>query len=156
MPTTSFEKVLLFKVIRCSYQLFYFLFYISFYINRYHFYNFLEFHSTLFEKKFRPKLFFVNGFTVFHQPHPLIAQNLLNVTKHFCRFSRKCLMKYFLSKNLLTKSCNAFFKSSNCRFFSLLLVFQSSFSLLFKQFLDIFLYWFYIFNHHNFIFQRLI
>ena len=119
MPTTSFEMVLLWKVKRYSYQFFYFLFYISFYISRHHFYNFLEFHSTLSEKNFRPKLSFLNRFTHLPQPHCLIGQNLLNVTKVFCRFSLKSLMKYLFSKHLLTKSCKAFFKSSNYRFFGL-------------------------------------
>ena len=108
-PTTSFEKVILWKVISYSYQFFYFLFYISFYISRYHFSNFLEFHSTLPEKNFRPKFSFLNGFTPSHQLHPLNGQNLLNVTKFFCWFSLKCLLKYFFPKNLLTKSCKAFF-----------------------------------------------
>ena len=63
MPTTSLDKLLLWKVIRYSYQLFYFLFYISFYISRYHFSKFLEFHSRFSEKNLRPKLSFLNGFT---------------------------------------------------------------------------------------------
>ena len=37
IQASSFEKVLLWKAIRCSYQFFYFLFCISFYISRYHF-----------------------------------------------------------------------------------------------------------------------
>ena len=118
MPTTSFEMVLLWKVKRYSYQFFYFLFYISFYISRYHFYNFLEFHSTLSEKYFRPKVSFFNGFTSSPQPHSLNGQNLLNVAKVFCRFS--IFSNVFFSINLLTKSCNAFFKGFNYRFFDLL------------------------------------
>ena len=119
MSTASYEKVLLWKAIRYSYQFFYFLFYISFYISRYHFYNFLEFNLTLSEKNSRPKLSFFNGFTLSPQPQPLIGQNLLNATKVFCRFSLKCLTKYFFPKNLLTKSCKAVFKGSNYRFFGL-------------------------------------
>ena len=100
MPTTSFEMVLLWKVKRYSYQFFYFLFYISFYISRYHFYNFLEFHSTLSEKVFVPSFPFL---TDSHCPLPppltqlqtLNGQNLLNVTKAFCQFSLKCLLKMF-------------------------------------------------------------
>ena len=38
------------------------MFYISFYISRYHFYNFLEFHSTLSGKDFRPKFSFFYKF----------------------------------------------------------------------------------------------
>ena len=100
MLTTSFEKVLVWKaIIRYSYQFFYFLFYISFYFRRYHFYNFLEF-LELSEKKFCPKFSFFNGFTHFAQPQPFNGQNLLNVTKAFCQFSIKCLVKYifFLQK----------------------------------------------------------
>ena len=59
------EKGLLWKVMRYSYQFFYFLFYISSYISRYHLYNFREFHSTLSEKNLRPKFSFLNGFTNF-------------------------------------------------------------------------------------------
>ena len=77
------------------------------------FYNYLK-------KKFCPKFSFLNRFTLFPQPHPLNAQNLLNVRKDFCRFSLKCLLKYFFSKNLLTKSCKAFFKGFSYRFFGLL------------------------------------
>ena len=108
MPTTSFEKVLLWKVIRYSYQ-----FFIFFYFSRYHFYNFLEFHSALPEKDFPPKFSLFNGFTPFPQPHPLIGPL-------FSRLSWKCLMKYFFCKNLLTKSCKVFFKGCNDRFFGLL------------------------------------
>ena len=86
MPTTSFEKVLLWKVIRYSYQ-----FFIFFYFSRYHFYNFLEFHSALPEKDFPPKFSLFNGFTPFPQPHPLIGPL-------FSRLSWKCLMKYFFAK----------------------------------------------------------
>ena len=49
----------------CKIQLsgfFDFLFYISFDISRYHFYNFLELHSTLYEKYFVPNVCFFNGF----------------------------------------------------------------------------------------------
>ena len=120
MPITSFEKVLLWNIIRYRYQLSYFLCYISFYINRYHFHNFLEFHSTLSEKKFCPKFSFLNRFTPSPHPHPLNAHNMVNETKNFCQFSLKCLLKYFFSKNLLTKSCKAFFKGFNYRFFGLL------------------------------------
>ena len=68
-----------------------FLFLVLHYIRRYHFHNILELHSTLFEKNFRPKFSFFNGFTPSPQPHLLNGQNLLNVTKVFCRFSLKCL-----------------------------------------------------------------
>ena len=121
MPTTSFEKVLLWKVIKYRYQFFYFLFYISFYISRYHFYNFLEFHSTLSEKKFHPKFSFFNRFTPFFQPHPLNAENLLNVTKHFLLiFPQMSSEILFFSKNLLTNSCKSFFKGFNYRSFGLI------------------------------------
>ena len=86
---------------------------IFFYFSRYHFYNFLEFHSALPEKDFPPKFSLFNGFTPFPQPHPLIGPL-------FSRLSWKCLMKYFFCKNLLTKSCKVFFKGCNDRFFGLL------------------------------------
>ena len=97
MPTTSFEKVLLWKVIRYSYQFFYFLFYISFYISRHHFYNFLEFHSILSEKDFRPKFSLTDSLPSL-KPHPLNDQNLLKVAKGFCQFSLKCLRKHFFKQ----------------------------------------------------------
>ena len=109
MLTTGFEKVLLWKVIRYSYQFFYFLFYISFYISRYHFHNFLEFHSKLSEKKFRPKFSFFNGFNPSLQLYPLTGQNQLNVKKGFLSFSHIIFWNIFFSKSLLTKSCKAFF-----------------------------------------------
>ena len=34
----------------------------------------------------------------------------------FCRFSLKCLLKYFFFKNLLTESCESIFQGSNYRF----------------------------------------
>ena len=113
MVTTSFEKVLPWKVKRYSQQFFYFLFYISFYISRCYFYNFLEFHSTLSEIIFCPKFSFFNGFTPRPQPHHLNGQNLLKVTKVFCQFSLNFLLKYFFSKNLLAKFWKAFFKGFN-------------------------------------------
>ena len=108
------------KSYKAQLPVFYFLFYISFYISRYqHFYNFLEFHSTLSGKDIRPK-FSLTDSLPFPQPHPLNGQNLLNVTIVFCQFSLKCLLKYFFFfKNLLTKFCKAFFKGSNYRFFGL-------------------------------------
>ena len=72
-------------------------------------------------KRFYPKFLFFNGFTLSSQPHPLNGQNLLNVTKSFCWFSPKYLLKYFFfSKNLLKKSCKTLFKGFNYRFFGLL------------------------------------
>ena len=56
---------------------------------------------------------FFNSFT--QTIHPLNSQNLLSVTKVFCRFSLKCLLKYFF-KNFLTKFCKSIFYVSavNC------------------------------------------
>ena len=69
-----------------------FLFLVLHYISRYHFHNFLEFHSTLSQKKFCPKFSFFTGFTPSPQPQPLNGQNLLYVTKAFCWFSLKCFL----------------------------------------------------------------
>ena len=49
-------------------------------------------------KKFYPKFSFFNGFTLSSQLHALNDQNLLKVIKVFCRFSLKCLLKYFFPK----------------------------------------------------------
>ena len=86
-----------------------FLFFILHYISRYHFHNFLEFHSTLSEKNFRPKLSFFNGFTPSPQPLLLNGQNPLNVTKVFCRFSLECLLKYFFSLKFTDKILQSIF-----------------------------------------------
>ena len=83
--------------------LFNFLFYISFYISRYHFHNFLEFHSMSSEKNFRPKFSFFNKFTLSSELHPFNAQNLLNVTKNFCRFPLECPLKYFFFQKFIDK-----------------------------------------------------
>ena len=79
------------------------------------FYNFLELHWKLSENDFCHKLYFFNGFTQI--PHPLNSQTLLSVTKVFCQFSLKWLLKYFY-KYLLTKSCKSIFYVSvvNCYF----------------------------------------
>ena len=94
----NFGKVLLWKVIRHSYQFFYFLFYISFDIRRY---NFSQLFGTSFNiiwKNFRRKVSFFNGFTQLHTPNPLNSQNLPGVTKAFCQFSLRCPLKHFFSK----------------------------------------------------------
>ena len=100
------------KSYKAQLPVFYFLFYISFYISRYqHFYNFLEFHSTLSGKDIRPK-FSLTDSLPFPQPHPLNGQNLLNVTIVFCQFSLKCLLKYFFfSKIYWQNSAKHFLKA---------------------------------------------
>ena len=90
------------------------------YISWYHFCNFLEFYSALSGKDFDPKFSFFNRFTPSCQPHPLNGQNLLSMSNVFGKFFLKCFLKYFFFKNLLTKSCKAFFKDSNYRFSGLL------------------------------------
>ena len=86
-------KVLLIKIckIRYLHQIFYFLlFFLAFTSADMIFYRFLEFHSILSESKdFRHKFSFFNGFTQTPTPtpHPLNSQNLLSVTKVFCRCS---------------------------------------------------------------------
>ena len=105
--------MILWKVIRYSYQFFYFFFRISFYVSINIFYNFLELHSTLFEKDFCHNFSFFKGFT--QTSHPLNSQNLLSVTNFFCQFSLKCLPNFFF-KYLSTKSCESIFYVSavNC------------------------------------------
>ena len=98
---SSFKKVLLLKVVRCSYQFFYFLFYIRFYISRCHFfYNFLELHPTLSEKDFCHK------FSWTDLPKPLISQNLLSMIEVFSQFSLKCLLKYIFFQTVVDKLTN--------------------------------------------------
>ena len=99
---------------------FFFLFYISFYISRYHFYNFLECHSTLSGKDFCSKFSFFNRFTPSLQHQPLNGQNLLDVTKVFCQFSLKCLLKYFFSRIFWQNFVKHFWKGSNYRLSGLL------------------------------------
>ena len=91
---SSFDRVLLWKVTRYSYQLFHFLFYISFYISRY----FLQLFRTSFNiwKRFHHKFSFFNRFT--QTPHHPDDQNLQSITKVFHQFSLKCLLKYFFQK----------------------------------------------------------
>ena len=97
-------------------RFFIFWFYIIFYISRCHLCNFLEFHSTLYEKYFCTKFSVFNGFKTPSKPQPLNGQNLLNMTKAFCQFSLKCLLKYFFFKYLFTKSSKAFLKCSKHNF----------------------------------------
>ena len=124
-----FEKVLLWKVIRCSSQFFYFLFCISFYIKRYHFLQLFRTLLCIIWKIFWSQVFLFNKFN--QTPRPLNDQNLLSVTNVFCQFSLKCLLKYFfwvglhnpakaplyISSELLLY---IFFKGSNYRFTVLL------------------------------------
>ena len=114
----NFEKGLLRKVIRYSYQFIYFLFYINFNISRYQFSRLFRLYSTLSEKDFRRKFSFLNRFTQLHTFDPLNGQNLLSVTKFFCQFSLRCPLKrfFFFFKNLLTKFCKSIFyvSAKNC------------------------------------------
>ena len=107
----NFEKGLLWKVIRYSYQFIYFLFYISFNISRYQFSRLFRLHSTLSEKDFRRKFSFLNRFTQLHTFDPLNGQNLLSVTKFFCQFSLRCPLKrfFFFSKTCWQNSVKASF-----------------------------------------------
>ena len=84
--------------------------------------SFLQLYIISFNIIWKRFSFFVLNFSFlndlplpFPQPHPLINGQNLNVTKVFCEFSLKCLLKYFF-KNLLTKLCNAFFEGSKYRF----------------------------------------
>ena len=112
MPTTSFEKELLWKVM-IQLPVFLFLVLHQFLYQQISFLELSRISFNITWQKFSSQIFLFNGFTSFPQPYPLIGLNLLNVTKVFRQFSRKCLMKYFFSKNVLTKSCKAFFKGSN-------------------------------------------
>ena len=107
----NFEKGLLWKVIRYSYQFIYFLFYINFNISRYQFSRLFRLHSTLSEKDFRRKFSFLNRFTQLHTFDPLNGQNLLSVTKFFCQFSLRCPLKrfFFFSKTCWQNSVKASF-----------------------------------------------
>ena len=112
----NFEKGLLWKVIRYSYQFIYFLFYINYNIGKYQFSRPFRLHSTLSEKDFRRKFSFLNRFTQLHIFDLLNGQNLLSVTNFFCQFSLRCHLKHFFFKNLLTKFCKSIFyvSAKNC------------------------------------------
>ena len=95
----NFEKWLLWKVTRHSYQFIYFLFYINFNTSRYQFSGLFRLHSTLSEKDFRRKFSFLNRFTQLQVLDPLNGQNLLSVTKNFLSiFSKMPSETFFLSK----------------------------------------------------------
>ena len=71
----NFEKVLLWKVIRCSYQFFYFLFYISFDISRYHFLKlFRTWFNIIWKKIFVANLPFLMNSPNSTPPTPLMAK----------------------------------------------------------------------------------
>ena len=96
----NFEKGLLWKVIRYSYQFIYFLFYISFNISRYQFSRLFRLHSTLSE----------NWFTQLHTFDPLNGQNLLSVTNVFLSvFSKMPSGTFFFSKICWQNSVNLSF-----------------------------------------------
>ena len=103
MPTTSFEEVLQWNVIRYSYQFFYFLFYISSYISRYHFYNLQEF-LELSEKNFCPKFSFFNRFTLSSQPFFFPKIYWQNLAKHFLLKVPTTDSLVFFSKHSSTKT----------------------------------------------------
>ena len=69
---SSFEKVLLWKVIRCSYQFFYFLFYISFCINRYHFLKLFRTSLNIIWKILLSQIFLF--YQIHTNPSPLMAK----------------------------------------------------------------------------------
>ena len=87
----NFEKVLLWKVIRYSYQFFYFLFYISFDISRYHFLKlFRTWFNIIWRKIFIANLPFLTNSPNSTPPTPLMAkicyvwQRLfVNLLQHF-------------------------------------------------------------------------
>ena len=112
----NFEKGLLWKVIRYSYQFIYFLFYISFNISRYQFSRLFRLHSTLSKKDFRRKYSFLNRLTQLHTFDPLNDQNLLSVTNFFLSIFSKMPSETFFFKNLLTKFCKSIFyvSAKNC------------------------------------------
>ena len=74
----KFSEYFLKKNVRYSHQIFYFLFYISFYISRHHVSQILKFIEHYLKKDFHGN---------FSLLHPLNGQNLLSVTKVFCRHS---------------------------------------------------------------------
>ena len=107
-------EVLLWKVIRNSYQFFYFLFYNSFNISRYHF---SKLFTTSFNVKHYLKKIFVVNFPFFNRfiqlptLDPLNGQSPLSVTKNLSipQFSLRCPLKQIFFKNLLTKSSKSIF-----------------------------------------------
>ena len=129
------------------------------------FYNFLELHSTLSVNYFCQNFYFFNGFT--QTIYPLNSQNLLSVTKVFCRFSLKCLLIFFSNicwqnpaktsfmYQQWTATVHIFYKLPTV---DSLVFFSEHFSrtAFLTQTSEFFLYWFYMFSFYYFIFHRLI
>ena len=81
-------EVLKVLIIICKMQpldLLFLVFYVRFHINRYHLSLIFRASYNIWKKDFRHEFSFFNGFT--QNPHPHNGQNLLSVTKVFCRCS---------------------------------------------------------------------
>ena len=75
-------------IIICKMQpldLLFLVLYVRFHINRYHLSLIFRASYNIWKKDFRHEFSFFNGFT--QKPHPHNGQNLLSVTKVFCRCS---------------------------------------------------------------------
>ena len=91
--------------------------------------NFLDLYATLSGKYFGRKFSFFNGFPTLPPHHHLYGQ--ICVTKAFCQFSLKCLLKYiYFFKYLFRKSCKSIFYVSamNCYFTYIFKVSNNKFS----------------------------
>ena len=136
------------------------------------FYNFLELHSTLSVNYFCQNFYFFNGFT--QTIYPLNSQNLLSVTKVFCRFSLKCLLIFFSNicwqnpaktsfmYQQWTATVHIFLKVPTTDSLVFFLEYISRTAILTQasvitcRIFRVFLYWFYMCSFYYFIFQRLI
>ena len=105
-------KVFLIKRSKNSHQIFFcLLFLLAFTSADIIFHKFLELHSTLSEKSiFVTNFSFLNdSLNPFPLSHPLNGQNLLRVTKVFCRCSLKCCPNFFKLKTEIS-----FWKQKKC------------------------------------------
>ena len=71
--------------------------------------TFQNFIQHYLKELFVPNFPFLMGSPPSPQPHHLNGQNLLNVTKVFCQFSLKCLLKYFLFQKFTNKILKSIF-----------------------------------------------
>ena len=148
---SSFEKLLLWKVIRYNWQLF-FVSHQFFYRQISFFNNFLELHSTLSEKGFHPKFSFLTNLP---KPSRFYWPKSVNCGKSFWSAFPEMLSEIFFSEGI---------SGSNCRFSDLLFGtnFKNSYfdknirNYLQTEFLELLLCWFHRYNLYNFFFERFI
>ena len=103
---------------------------------------------------FHPNFFFFDVFIPSPSPTSIMAK-ICKTWQVFCQFSLKCLLKHFFFQKFIGKIWQILWSSFQN-------IFQEQFfdtsisNNLYIEFLEIFLYRFYMFNLYNFIFERLI